>query len=76
MQTHVLTAQVTAIQELYAVHPDELTEARAILAGDSPAVFAVGASMCEPATHRRWAEATIRRAECFGLRPDALAAAV
>ena len=75
-KTAIHPAQVSAIQELYAVRADEMAEARAILAGDSPAVFAVGASMCEPATHRRWAEATLRRAECFGLRPDALAAAI
>ena len=47
---------------------------RAVLAVDSPAVFALGGSMCEPATHRRWAQNVMRRAECFGIRHDPLAA--
>jgi citrate lyase beta subunit len=75
-KTAIHPRQVSAIQGVYAVEPAELAEARAILAGDSPAVFALGESMCEPATHRRWAEATIRRAECFGLRRDSVAAIV
>ena len=39
--------------------------ARSILAADKGGVFALGGSMCEPATHSRWAEAigrsTVRR---------------
>jgi citrate lyase beta subunit len=75
-KTAIHPRQVAAIQGVYAVDPAELAEARAILAGDSPAVFALGDSMCEPATHRRWAEATVRRAECFGLRRETVAAIV
>ncbi|HEX8527519.1 HpcH/HpaI aldolase/citrate lyase family protein, partial [Allosphingosinicella sp.] len=54
----------------YAVRRGELAEARAILAPDSPAVFAISGSMCEPATHQRWARTIVKRAEIFGLRHE------
>ena len=73
-KTAIHPAQIDAIQAAYAVPPDMLAEARAVLAADSPAVFAAGGSMCEPATHRRWAETIVARAEHFGLRRDPLAA--
>ena len=43
-------------------------EAQAILVADGRAVFASREAMCEPATHRLWAQATLRRAEAFGIR--------
>lgn len=74
-KTAIHPAQIATIHDAYRVRQSELAEANAILASDSPAVFAVAGSMCEPATHRRWAEVTARRAECFGVRRGTLAAA-
>jgi citrate lyase beta subunit len=73
-KTAIHPEQIAVIQDGYRVSGGELAEARAVLAADSPAVFALGGSMCEPATHRRWAQSVMRRAECFGIRHDPLAA--
>ena len=70
-KTVIHPGQIPIVEAAYAVARDELAEARAILAPDSPAVFAIGGSMCEPATHRRWALTIISRAEIFGLRREA-----
>lgn len=73
-KTAIHPAQIEAIQELYAVDAGELLEARAMLDEASGAVFALNGAMCEPATHRRWAAAIVRRANCFGVRrEDAIA---
>ncbi len=69
-KTVIHPAQIAVVEAAYAVTRDELAEARAILAPDSPAVFAIDGSMCEPATHRRWARAVVRRAEVFGVRRE------
>ncbi len=69
-KTVIHPAQIAIVEAAYAVTGDELIEARAILAPDCPAVFAIDGSMCEPATHRRWARAVVRRAEVFGVRRE------
>lgn len=66
-KTAIHPVQVPVIQAALAVGSSELVEARMILAADSPAVFARSGAMCEPATHRCWAEKLVRRAELFGL---------
>jgi len=66
-KTAIHPAQVAVIHAAYAVPARDLAEAEAILATDAPAVFAGTDAMCEPATHRRWAEATARRAALFGI---------
>jgi citrate lyase beta subunit len=77
-KTVIHPRQIEIVEGRYAVGLSELAEARAILAPDSPAVFAISGSMCEPATHRRWALTIVKRAEIFGLRPgsDSIAAVV
>ena len=77
-KTVIHPGQIEIVEAAYAVGRDELAEARAILAPDSPAVFALSGSMCEPATHQRWARTIVRRAEIFGLRrePGTIAAVV
>lgn len=77
-KTVIHPGQVAIVEAAYAVGRDELAEARAILAPDSPAVFAISGSMCEPATHQRWARTIVRRAEIFGLKrePGSIAAVV
>ena len=67
-KTAIHPSQIGIIQSVYAVDDDCHTEAQAILAADGGAVFASREAMCEPATHRLWAQATLRRAEAFGIR--------
>ncbi|HEX8222432.1 MAG TPA: HpcH/HpaI aldolase/citrate lyase family protein [Allosphingosinicella sp.] len=69
-KTVIHPGQIAIVEAAYAVGRDELAEARAILAPDSPAVFAIAGSMCEPATHQRWARTIVRRAEIFGLKRE------
>lgn len=69
-KTAIHPAQLSVIQSAYAVAADELTSARAMLAEASPAVFALAGAMCEPATHRVWAEGVLRRAAVFGVRRE------
>jgi citrate lyase beta subunit len=73
-KTAIHPSQIDVIQGAYRVEAQELAEARAIVAGERGGVFALNGSMCEPATHRRWAEATIKRAGIYGVKPDAVAA--
>lgn len=77
-KTVIHPGQIAIVEAAYAVSREELAEARAILAPDSPAVFAISGSMCEPATHQRWARTIVRRAEIFGLKrePGTIAAVV
>jgi citrate lyase beta subunit len=70
-KTVIHPGQIAIVESAYAVGREELAEARAILAPDSPAVFAISGSMCEPATHQRWARTIVRRAEIFGLKREA-----
>lgn len=66
-KTAIHPNQLATIHEAYAVTPDELVEAHALLSHDSRAVFASKLTMCEPATHRTWAASILRRAEYFGV---------
>ncbi len=75
-KTAIHPAQIDVIQQAYRVGAHELAEARAILGGEASGVFALNGSMCEPATHTRWARSVVRRAGLYGVRPDAIAAAV
>lgn len=59
--------QIDPIQQAYAVQPGELEDANAILSDSSPAVFASGGAMAEPATHRVWADTIVRRSRFFGI---------
>ena len=74
-KTAIHPAQIEVIQSAYRVRATELAEAREILSGDR-GVFALNGSMCEPATHGRWAEAIVKRAAIYGVRPEVIAAAV
>lgn len=75
-KTAIHPAQIAIIQDAYRVEAEELGAARSILAADKGGVFALGGSMCEPATHSRWAEAIVRRASLYGVRSPAVAAAM
>jgi citrate lyase beta subunit len=66
-KTAVHPSQIPVIQRLYKPSAADLMEARAILDNTSPAVFGANGSMCEPATHSRWAENIVQRAQIYGI---------
>lgn len=66
MKTAIHPCQVSVIHACYRPRSIELAEARSILEGESKAVFSSDGSMCEPATHARWAANILARAESFG----------
>lgn len=67
--------QVPVIQAALAVPSQQWSEAQAILAPDSAAVFAHHGVMCEPSTHRGWAERVVARADVFGVADPIVAPA-
>ena len=66
-KTVIHPAQIGVVQGALAVPAAMLAEAEAILSDNALAVFARDGRMCEPATHRRWAETITRRAALFGV---------
>lgn len=74
-KTAIHPRQIDVIQSAYRVGAAELAEAREILSDDR-GVFALNGSMCEPATHGRWADSVAKRAAIYGVRPEVVAAAV
>jgi citrate lyase beta subunit len=69
-KTAIHPLQIDPIHQAYAVQPGELEDAIRILADASPAVFASGGAMAEPATHRVWADTIVRRNRFFGTTPE------
>lgn len=59
--------QVAVIHGALAVPAQQVEEARLIMAPEGPAVFSHHGVMCEPATHRGWAERLLQRADAFGV---------
>lgn len=74
-KTAIHPDQVPQIQAFYKVHASDLEMAERILSADAPAVFRMNDSMCEPATHRNWAQRLRKSASCFGLRSARIGAA-
>lgn len=66
-KTAIHPDQIAIIQAAYAVSSNEAEEARRMLDPAGPAVFARAGVMCEPATHRAWAERLLARADLFGI---------
>ena len=66
-KTAVHPEQVSLIESAYAVSPEELEMAEHVLAEGAPAVFRMHDTMCEEATHARWAALIRARAELYGL---------
>lgn len=60
-KTAIHPAQVPIIEAAMRVAPEDLMQARAILDHDAKAVFQIGGVMCEPSTHRSWAERILSR---------------
>jgi citrate lyase beta subunit len=66
-KTAIHPAQIAVIHGALAVSSSDLLEAQEIVRDHAAAVFAAAGRLCEPATHRRWAETILRRAELFGV---------
>jgi len=66
-KTAIHPEQVRAIEACYSVTARDLEMAEEILAQAAPPVFRLHDAMCEPATHRRWAEAIHERARLYGV---------
>lgn len=69
-KTAIHPSQVEVIERCYRVVPQDLAMAEAILSESAPAVFRVNNAMCEPATHRQWAERIVLRAEYYGVATE------
>lgn len=69
-KTAIHPQQVRQIHDLYRPTAREVREAQAILEEQALAVFGSSGSMCEPATHRSWAEGIIARAQTYGIKSD------
>lgn len=67
-KTAIHPDQVPLIHACYRVGVSDLEMAKHILNEDAPAVFRMHDSMCEPATHRNWAQNLCKSASYFGLR--------
>lgn len=65
-KTAIHPDQIAVIESQYRVLTADFETAQAILDPRAPAVFKMNGAMCEPATHRRWAEQMVRRAEIYG----------
>jgi citrate lyase beta subunit len=66
-KTAIHPAQLPVIEAVYRVMPEDQELAKRILDPAASAVFQYAGQMCEPATHRRWAERLLLRTEIFGL---------
>ena len=66
-KTAIHPVQAQMIESLYAVRHEDVEMAREILRPDAPAVFKMYGTMCEPATHRRAAQAILERAILYGI---------
>lgn len=65
-KTAIHPTQLRVIEAQYDVHIHDLECATAILEEDAPAVFRMHGAMNEPATHRRWAQQMVQRANLYG----------
>lgn len=65
-KTAIHPSQIAVIESWYSVPHQDAEQAEAILDPSAPAVFRLHGTMCEPATHRRWAEQMRARAEFYG----------
>ena len=66
-KTAIHPCQIGVIHACYRPSEIEVEEARMLKEADSRAVFGSMGSMCEPATHRRWADTVLARASQFGV---------
>lgn len=71
-KTAIHPSQVEVIEQHFAVSETDYEEARAILEPNAPAVFkSRSGRMCEPTTHKFWAQDVITRHHIYGLKGQA-----
>ncbi len=73
-KTAIHPEQIPVIEACYQVGAQEWETAQAILEADAPAVFLRNGRLCEPSTHKRWAEQIVQRAAYYGLKVTPLSA--
>jgi len=66
-KTVIHPTQIDIVQNAFRVTRTDHEAAMRILDIDAPAVFKFGGSMCEPATHRTWAQRIMSRARVYGV---------
>ncbi len=66
-KTAIHPEQVPVIESAYAVKEEELKMAFKVLSDDAPALFRMNDTMCELATHRRWAGMVVQRSKIYGI---------
>ena len=66
-KTVIHPAQTPIINRAFQVLREDVEHARAALDSNAQAVFKRDGMMCEPATHRAWAQRTLARKEVFGV---------
>jgi citrate lyase beta subunit len=66
-KTVIHPSQVDIVQNAFKVASADYQAALKILSIDAAAVFKFGGSMCEPATHRSWAQRILSRTKVYGL---------
>lgn len=66
-KTAIHPKQVPVIESAYRVSEEDHLLALQLLENGTPAVFRFNDAMCEPATQRRWALATVERARIYGV---------
>ncbi len=71
-KTAIHPFQIPIIEQAYQVSRQEWEMAERILHPEAGAVFQYDGQMCEPATHRRWAERLLLRSELFGVTSSSL----
>ncbi|MCB8844066.1 hypothetical protein KPC03_03321 [Klebsiella pneumoniae] len=65
-KTAIHPEQISVIEGALKVSPGEHSDALRIL-NSTQAVFKSQGAMCEPATHRRWAQGILARGQVYGL---------
>jgi citrate lyase beta subunit len=66
-KTAIHPLQVPLIESRYRVAEGDWDVANRILQEGAPPVFRYADTMCEPSTHRRWAEMVIERSRVYGI---------
>ncbi len=65
-KTAIHPTQIHTIEKHYDVSLQDVEMAEAILDKNAPAVFKRHGTMCEPATHKKWAEQILMRLRVYG----------
>ncbi|CNE53143.1 putative ATP/GTP-binding protein [Yersinia nurmii] len=68
-KTAIHPNQISKIEQALMVSPTDYADALRIL-NSTQAVFKSQGSMCEPATHRRWASGILARAQVYGITAE------